>query len=79
MDLIACDPEQLFVGLSLDDALRDQSGQLLLVKGQKITAARQLQGIQSRKTVFIEVDDSRVGLCAPAASRDKLDQTRSPV
>ncbi|GAB4218043.1 MAG: hypothetical protein Fur007_22280 [Rhodoferax sp.] len=79
MDLIAFDPDRLYVGLSLEYTLRDKSGQLLLAKGHRITSNQQLAGIQSRKPIFMEVDSTAEGMRAIMSSLNKLNGMDAPI
>jgi hypothetical protein len=79
MDLIELEIDQLFVGMSLKYALRDRNGQMLLNKGQKIENSTQLEGIQSRKRVFVEIDQTEEGVRAIVASLGQLDRAGAPL
>ncbi len=64
MDLIEFRPELLYIGMALPFTVRDDAGQILLVKGQKIETALQLTGIQSRTKIFVEIDETDEGVRA---------------
>jgi len=58
MELIELPKDKLTLGMSLKCTLRDESGAILLAKGNRIDTKQQLEGIKSRKQIFIEIDES---------------------
>ena len=58
MDLIELRQNALMLGMSLDFTLRDEKGAILLAKGHRIDTLQQLEGLRSRKKIFVEIDES---------------------
>ncbi len=58
MELIELPKDKLTLGMSLKCTLRDESGAILLAKGNRIDTKQQLEGIKSRRQIFIEIDES---------------------
>ena len=79
MDLIEFKPEQLFIGMSLPFTVRDEAGQILLAKGQKIESQLQLTGIQSRSKVFVEIDETGEGVRAMMSGITELNRAGAPI
>jgi HD-GYP domain-containing protein (c-di-GMP phosphodiesterase class II) len=79
MDLIEFRPELLYIGMSLPFTVRDDSGQILLVKGQKIETALQLTGIQSRTKIFVEIDETDEGVRAMMSGISELNRAGAPI
>lgn len=79
MDLIEFRPELLYVGMSLPFTVRDDSGQILLVKGQKIETPLQLSGIQSRTKIFVEIDETDEGVRAMMSGISELNRAGAPI
>ncbi|TXT35907.1 MAG: metal-dependent phosphohydrolase [Comamonadaceae bacterium] len=79
MDLIEFRPELLFIGMSLPFTLRDDSGQILLAKGQKIETKLQLTGMQSRPRIFVEIEETGEGVRAMMAGISELNRANAPI
>ncbi len=79
MDLIEFRPDLLFIGMSLPFTLREESGQILLVKGQKIETSLQLTGLQSRSKIFVEIDATGEGVRALMSGISELNRVDAPI
>lgn len=79
MDLIEFRPDQLYMGMSLPFTLRDDSGSILLAKGQKIETALQLNGIKSRNKIFVEIDETEEGVRAMMSGITELNRQGAPI
>lgn len=79
MDLIEFRPELLFIGMSLPFTLRDEGGQILLAKGQKIETGLQLSGMQSRLKIFVEIEETDEGVRAMMAGISELNRADAPI
>lgn len=79
MDLIEIPTDELYLGMALDYTLRDAGGMVLLAKGQKIESPQQLDGIRSRKRIFVEIDQTDEGVRAVMSSLSALDQAGAPI
>ncbi len=79
MELIALSVDQLFVGLSLRYTLRDEAGQIMLLKGHRIETPQQLDGIKNRKRIFIEIDQADEGVRAMMAGISALNMAGAPI
>lgn len=79
MDLIEFRPELLFVGMSLPFTVRDDSGRILLTKGQKIATQLQLTGLQSRPKIFVELDATDEGVRAMMSGISELNRAGAPI
>lgn len=79
MDLIELRRDKLALGMSLGYTLRDESGVVLLAKGQRIDTTHQLESIRSRKKIFVEVDESEDGIRAMMSGIATLNQLGAPL
>lgn len=79
MDLIELPKSQLQLGMTLKFTIRDENGEALLVKGQRILTFRQLESIQSRKKIFVEIDESVVGINALNTGISTLNILGAPI
>jgi len=79
MELIALSVDQLFVGMSLRYTLRDEAGQIMLLKGHKIESTQQLDGIKNRKRIYIEIDHADEGVRAMMAGISALNIAGAPI
>ena len=67
MDLIEIRQNLLLLGMALEFTLRDEKGAVLLAKGHRIETLQQLDGLRSRKKIFVEIDESEEGIRAMMA------------
>jgi HD-GYP domain-containing protein (c-di-GMP phosphodiesterase class II) len=72
MDLVELHPDKLSQGMSLGFTLRDNSGMILLAKGNRIESASQLESIKSRGKLFVEIDETEEGMRAMMAGLVEL-------
>jgi HD-GYP domain-containing protein (c-di-GMP phosphodiesterase class II) len=79
MDLIELQQEKLSLGMSLGYTLRDEDGRVLLAKGHRIETAQQLEGIRSRKKLFVEIDESEEGVRAMMSGITALNRAGAPI
>lgn len=79
MELIEVSTDKLFLGMSLEYALRDASGLVLLAKGQKIESSQQLAAIIGRQHVFIDIDQTGSGVRAMMSSLSALELAGAPI
>lgn len=79
MDLIEFRPELLYIGMALPFTVRDDSGQILLMKGQKIETALQLTGIQNRSKIFVEFDETDESVRAMMTGISELNRADAPI
>ncbi len=79
MDLIEFRQELLFIGMSLPFTLRDEGGQILLAKGQKIETQLQLQGMRNRPKIFVEIEQTGEGVRAVMAGLSELNRVDAPI
>ncbi len=79
MDLIEIKPEKLFLGMSLGYTLRDRDGNILLIKGHTIEFPAQLDGIKSRKPIFVELDQTEEGVRAMMSCITALNLSGAPI
>jgi hypothetical protein len=79
MDQIELRHDRLALGMSLGYTLRDQTGLVLLAKGQRIETASQLEGIRSRGKIFVEIDESEEGLRIMMSGIATLNQLGAPL
>ena len=79
MDLIPLPKDKLSLGMSLRFTLRDESGAVLLAKGNRIETAQQLAGIKSRNKIFIEMEESDDAVRIMMSGLSKLDLAGGPI
>lgn len=79
MDLIELPRDKLSLGMSLSYTLRDESGVVLLAKGHRIETHHQLESIQSRKKIYVEVEESEDGLRILMSGITTLNQLGAPI
>ena len=79
MELIPLSKEKLSLGLSLRFTLRDETGAILLAKGNKIETAQQLAGIKSRKALFIEMEESEDAVRILMSGLVELNRADAPI
>ena len=79
MDLIELRQEKLTLGMALNFTLRDETGAILLAKGHRIETSHQLEGIRSRKKIFVEIDESEEGIRAMMSGISTLNQLGAPI
>jgi HD-GYP domain-containing protein (c-di-GMP phosphodiesterase class II) len=79
MDLIEFRRNLLIVGMALDFTLRDENGAILLAKGHRIENRHQLDGLQSRRKIFVEIDESEEGIRAMMEGITTLNQLGAPI
>ena len=79
MDLIEIRQNVLVLGMALEFTLRDESGAILLAKGHHIDSLQQLEGLRSRKKIFVEIDESEEGIRAMMAGITTLNKLGAPI
>jgi HD-GYP domain-containing protein (c-di-GMP phosphodiesterase class II) len=79
MDLIELRRNLLVLGMSLDFTLRDEKGSILLAKGHRIDSLQQLEGLRSRKKIFVEIDESEEGIRAMMEGITTLNNLGAPI
>jgi HD-GYP domain-containing protein (c-di-GMP phosphodiesterase class II) len=79
MDLIEFRRNLLTLGMALDFTLRDESGAILLAKGHRIETRQQLEGLQSRRKIFVEIDESEEGIRAMMEGITTLNHLGAPI
>ncbi len=79
MDLIQLPHEKLVLGMSLRFTLRDESGAIMLAKGHRIETAQQLANLRSRKSLFIEIDESDDAVRVMMSGLAELDRADAPL
>lgn len=79
MDLIELPRDKLSLGMSLSYTLRDDSGVVLLAKGHRIETPHQLESIQSRKKIYVEVEESEDGLRILMSGITTLNHLGAPI
>lgn len=79
MDLIELPKSQLQLGMTLKFTIRDEGGEALLVKGQRIMTFKQLEIIKSRKKIFVEIDESPSGINAVNTGISTLNKLGAPI
>ena len=79
MDLIELPKSQLLVGMTLKFTIRDERGEALLIKGQRIMTYKQLEVIRSRWKIFVEIDESPAGINALNTGISTLNRLGAPI
>lgn len=79
MDLIELHRDKLTLGMSLRYTLRDETGAVLLGKGHRIDTAQQLANLKSRKSLFIEMDESDESVRVLMSGLADLDRAGAPI
>ena len=79
MDLIEIRQNLLLLGMALEFTLRDEKGAVLLAKGHRIETLQQLDGLRSRKKIFVEIDESEEGIRAMMAGITTLNKLGAPI
>jgi HD-GYP domain-containing protein (c-di-GMP phosphodiesterase class II) len=79
MDLIELPKSQLQLGMTLKFTIRDENGEALLTKGQRILSFRQLEIIRSRKKIFVEIEESFAGINALNTGISTLNRLDAPI
>jgi HD-GYP domain-containing protein (c-di-GMP phosphodiesterase class II) len=79
MDLIELRKDLLIQGMALSFTLRDEKGAILLAKGHRIDTVQQLEGIRSRKKIFVEIDESEEGIRVLMSGITTLNQLGAPI
>jgi len=79
MDLIEFRRNLLSLGMALDFTLRDESGAILLAKGHRIETRQQLEGLQSRRKIFVEIDETDEGIRAMMEGITTLNHLGAPI
>lgn len=79
MDLIEFRRNLLSVGMALDFTLRDEDGSILLAKGHRIENRHQLESLQSRRKIFVEIDESEEGIRAMMEGITTLNYLGAPI
>jgi HD-GYP domain-containing protein (c-di-GMP phosphodiesterase class II) len=79
MDLIELPKSHLQLGMTLKFTIRDENGEALLVKGQRIMSFRQLEIIRSRLKIFVEIDESPAGISALNTGISTLNKLGAPI
>ncbi|NVO07081.1 MAG: hypothetical protein HXX19_14705, partial [Rhodoferax sp.] len=79
MDLIELPKSQLQLGMTLKFTIRDENGEALLVRGQRIMTFKQLDIIRSRKKIFVEIDESYAGISALNTGISTLNKLGAPI
>jgi HD-GYP domain-containing protein (c-di-GMP phosphodiesterase class II) len=79
MDLIELRHDKLALGMSLNFTLRDATGAILLAKGHRIETHQQLDGLKSRKKIFVEIDESEEGIRALMGGLSTLNKLGAPI
>lgn len=79
MDLIEIKQNLLMLGMSLEFTLRDENGSILLAKGHRIDSVQQLDGLRSRKKIFVEIDETDEGKRAMMEGITTLNKLGAPI
>ncbi len=79
MNLIELSKDRLTLGMSLGYTLRDDRGVVLMAKGLRIETAQQLEGILNRDKLFVEIDESDVGVRAIMSGINALNAVGAPI
>jgi hypothetical protein len=79
MDLIEIKQNLLMLGMSLEFTLRDEAGSILLAKGHRIDSLQQLEGLRSRKKIFVEIDETDEGKRAMMEGITTLNKLGAPI
>ena len=79
MDLIELPKDKIRLGMALRYTLRDESGSVLLAKGHRIDTQQQLEGIRSRKRLFIEIEESEDAVRIMMSGLQELDRAGAPI
>lgn len=79
MDLIELPKSQLQLGMTLKFTIRDENGEALLVKGQRIMTFKQLDIIRSRKKIYVEIEESHAGITALNTGISTLNRLGAPI
>ena len=79
MDLIELPKSQLQLGMTLKFTIRDENGEALFIKGQRILTFKQLENIHSRRKVFVEIDECDTGIRAMNTGISTLNKLGAPI
>ncbi|MBU0589873.1 MAG: phosphodiesterase [Gammaproteobacteria bacterium] len=79
MELIELNSEELSLGMALKYTLRDETGAVLLAKGNRIETDRQLASIKSRKKILVEFDETVAGTRALMSGISALTRAGAPI
>ena len=79
MDLIEFKRNLLSMGMSLDVTLRDETGAILLAKGNSIESPLQLEALRRRNKIFVEIGESEEGIRAMMGGFTTLNKLGAPI
>ncbi|AGX86677.1 metal-dependent phosphohydrolase [Candidatus Symbiobacter mobilis CR] len=65
--------------MTLRYTLRDENGKILLIKGQTIEYPAQLQGLRTRRAIYVEIDESDEGVRAVMSGISALNLAGAPI